>query len=333
MEQAIQHGADIIIRDWVRLRARERLLIVSSLNYATEVQAMQTAAKTVGATAEVLLLDDLHEQVGQYFDDREDTFDPYDAVIGATEYSLITTRAVKRVIARRHRFLSLPLSTRNGQSLLRYDFLNMSLPKSRIMADIIMRSYQNASKIHVTTDLGTSLDFTIEGRVPGFGFFNGCCHDGKGLASASVEVYVAPVETETSGTLILNGSMGYIGVVDRPVRIALRGGRIVEIEDSPSGRRLKEFLSHFHDPENMVIAAEFGIGLNTHSHCDGNCYIEDESTYGTFHIGFGRNIALGGVQDASGHYDLVTHTPTIYVDNRMIMDHGELTILEPSIYI
>lgn len=331
MEQTIQHGADIIIRDWVRLRARERLLIVSSLKYAAEVEAMQTAARAVRATAEVLLLDDLHEQVGQYFDDREDAFDAYDAVIGATEYSLITTRAVKRVVARHNRFLSLPLSTRSGQSLLSYDFLNMSLPKSRIMASIIMRSYVNASKIHVTTDLGTKLDFTIEGRTPGF--FNGCCHDGRGLSSASVEVYVAPVETETNGTLILDGSMGYIGVVDRPVRVELRGGKIVEIEDSPSGRRLKEFLSRFHDPENMVVAAEFGIGLNTHSRCDGNCYIEDESTYGTFHIGFGRNIALGGVQDASGHYDLVTHNPTIYVDNRMIMERGELTILEPSIYI
>ena len=42
---------------------------------------------------------------------------------------------------------------------------------------------------------------------------------------------------------------------------------------------------------------------------------------------------LGGVQDASGHYDLVTHAPCIYVDNRMIMDHGQLTVLEPSIYI
>ena len=86
MEQAIQHGANIIIKDWFRLRTRERLLIVSSLNYAAEVQAMQTAAKAVGATAEVLLLDDLHEQVGQYFDDREDAFDPYDAVI--SEYSV-----------------------------------------------------------------------------------------------------------------------------------------------------------------------------------------------------------------------------------------------------
>lgn len=220
MEQAIQHGADIIIRDWVRLRAGERILIVSSQKYAVEVAAMQQAAQAVGSVADVLMLDDLHEQVGQYFDDREDAFDPYNAVIGAAEYSLITTRAVKRVIARRNRFLSLPLSTSNGQSLLSYDFLNMSLPKSRIMASIIMACYQNASHIHVTTELGTNLDFNIEGRAPGF--FNGCCHDGKGLSSASVEVYVAPVESDTNGTLILDGSMGYIGIVDSPVRVELR---------------------------------------------------------------------------------------------------------------
>lgn len=220
MEQAIQHGADVIIRDWVRLRAGERILIVSSQKYAVEVAAMQQAAQAVGSVADVLMLDDLHEQVGQYFDDREDAFDPYNAVIGAAEYSLITTRAVKRVIARRNRFLSLPLSTSNGQSLLSYDFLNMSLPKSRIMASIIMACYQNASHIHVTTELGTNLDFNIEGRVPGF--FNGCCHDGKGLSSASVEVYVAPVESDTNGTLILDGSMGYIGIVDSPVRVELR---------------------------------------------------------------------------------------------------------------
>ena len=232
MEQAIQHGADVIIRDWVRLRAGERILIVSSQKYAVEVAAMQQAAQAVGSVADVLMLDDLHEQVGQYFDDREDAFDPYNAVIGAAEYSLITTRAVKRVIARRNRFLSLPLSTSNGQSLLSYDFLNMSLPKSRIMASIIMACYQNARHIHVTTELGTNLDFNIEGRVPGF--FNGCCHDGKGLSSASVEVYVAPVESDTNGTLILDGSMGYIGIVDSPVRVELRGGRIVEIEDNAS---------------------------------------------------------------------------------------------------
>ena len=36
----IEHGAAIIIRDWVQLRARERLLIVSSRRYQTEADAL-----------------------------------------------------------------------------------------------------------------------------------------------------------------------------------------------------------------------------------------------------------------------------------------------------
>ncbi len=58
------------------------------------------------------------------------------------------------------------------------------------------------------------------------------------------------------------------------------------------------------DPR-IYIAGELGIGLNSCSNCLGNCYIEDESAYGTFHVGLGRNIALGGVQNAKGHFDLV----------------------------
>ena len=72
------------------------------------------------------------------------------------------------------------------------------------------------------------------------------------------------METETNGTLILDGSMGYIGVVSSPVKVELRRGRIVDIENNESGRRLKEFLRRFKDPEDMVVAAEFGIGrVNT----------------------------------------------------------------------
>lgn len=331
MEQDLGHGARIIIRNWVRLRAWEKLLIVSSQRYAPEVEALRAAAREIGSRVEVMMLDEMSMHVGSYFDTRETAFAPYNAIIGATEYSLITTKAVKYAISHRKRFLSLPLSTNNGQSMLSYDFLNMDTRKSKIMAETIMDRYASSSKVRITTALGTNLTFSKEDRPAGF--FNGCCRDGKGLSSASVEVYVPIIEDKTEGTLILDGSMGYIGLVSSPVAIEIKEGRIVSIEQNESGRKLTEFIHRFRDPEEMVVAAELGIGLNTFSRCCGNCYIEDESAYGTFHIGFGRNIALGGVHEASGHYDLVTHNPTIFVDNRMIMDRGQVTILEPMIYI
>lgn len=326
----IRKGAEIIIRDWVCLRGRERLLIVSSRRYQAEIRALEAAAGQISSHVDVMLLDELSMYVGAYFNEREDAFDAYDAIIGAAEYSLITTKAVKRAISRKKRFLSLPLSTNDEKSMLSYDFLRVDTAKSKIMASVMLEYFQSASKIDIKTALGTELHLCMKGRKAGF--FNGCCRDGKGLSSASVEVYVPIVEDRTQGTFVLDGSMGYIGMVDSPVLLRLYGGKITEIENNCSGRKLKEYLGRFHD-ERMYTASEFGIGLNTCSRCRGCCYIEDESAYGTFHIGFGRNIALGGVQDAVGHFDLVAHNADIFVDNQMIMEHGRITMLEPHIYI
>lgn len=326
----IGQGARIIIRDWVQLRSRERLLIVSSRRYQTEADALLHAARQVSSHIDIMMLDELSIYAGAYFNGRENAFDDYDAVIGAAEYSLITTKAVRRVISRKKRFLSLPLSTNDNRSMLSYDFLKADTVKSKIMAAAILDYYQSASRIDIKTPLGTNLNLCTKGRRAGF--FNGCCRDGKGLSSASVEVYVSIVETMTRGTLILDGSMGYIGTVESPVAIQICDGKITSIEDNPSGRRLKEYISLFQD-DRMLTASEFGIGLNTYSKCCGRCYIEDESAYGTFHIGFGRNIALGGIQDAVGHFDLVAHNADIYIDNQMVMDHGKITVLEPHIYI
>lgn len=142
-------------------------------------------------------------------------------------------------------------------------------------------------------------------------------------ASASFEVYIPPVETETNGRIVLDGSLGYIGLVREPLELIFEHGYLTKIGDTPDGERLRAYIEGFGDRE-MYCAAEFGIGLNEVSRCRGVSYIEDESTYGTFHIGFGRNLALGGAHDAAGHFDIVPLRPTITADGRTIMREGEV---------
>ena len=128
--------------------------------------------------------------------DRNETiFDPYTAIIAATEYSLVTTRAAKRAIQKKKKFLSLPLSTNDGKSMLTYEFLAMDTKKSRLMAKIVMKYLRQSSKVHITTPAGTDLSIGKSGRKPGF--FNGVLKDGKGYSSASIEVYVPIEETKT----------------------------------------------------------------------------------------------------------------------------------------
>jgi leucyl aminopeptidase (aminopeptidase T) len=135
-------------------------------------------------------------------------------------------------------------------------------------------------------------------------------------------VYIPPVETETHGRVILDGSMGYIGLVKKPLELGFEKGYLTYIEPTEDGKKLRDFMESFGDPE-MYCAAELGIGLNQLSRCRGSSYIEDESAYRTFHIGFGRNLALGGDHNAAGHFDIVVHNPTIITGESVLMKDGE----------
>lgn len=329
MTQKMKRGARIIIQDWMRVKPWDRLLIVTTREHLPEALAMKECAKGRVKSVNTLIVEDMGRHVGVFFDTNEEVFDPYTAIIAATEYSLVTTKAAKRAIEKHRKFLSLPLSTNDGRSMLEYDFLMMDTKKSRLMEKVIMKYLRHSTQIHVTTSAGTDLHFGKEGRNPGF--FNGVIKDGRGYSSASIEVYVPIEETKTEGIFILDGSLGYIGKAEEPTRIQFEKGRIVDIEDTVTGRRLKTYMEDYHD-ERIYIGGEFGIGLNALSKCLGHCYIEDESAYGTCHIGLGRNIALGGVQNASGHFDLVCKEPDIYVDNRQIMQQGKIIVPEPVGY-
>ena len=325
----MERGARIIIKDWVRIKPWDRLLIVTSKEYRAEARELRKQAFGRARSVNVLLVENKGRHVGMFFDDNETVFDPYTAIIAATEYSLVTTRAAKRAISQHKKFLSLPLSTNNGRSMLEFDFLMMDTKKSRLMAKVIMKYLRHSSGLHVTTQAGTDLYMGKRGRNPGF--FNGVIKDGKGYSSASIEVYVPIEETKTEGIMMLDGSLGYIGRAEEVTRIEFREGRIAKIEETPTGIRLKEYMKAYKD-SRIYIGGEFGIGLNSYSRCVGDCYIEDESAYGTFHIGLGRNLALGGVQNAKGHFDLVCLEPDFYADNRMLMQEGKIILPEPNVY-
>lgn len=273
----MERGARIIIKDWVRIKPWDRLLIVTSKEYRAEARELRKQAFGRARSVNVLLVENKGRHVGMFFDDNETVFDPYTAIIAATEYSLVTTRAAKRAISQHKKFLSLPLSTNNGRSMLEFDFLMMDTKKSRLMAKVIMKYLRHSSGLHVTTQAGTDLYMGKRGRNPGF--FNGVIKDGKGYSSASIEVYVPIEETKTEGIMMLDGSLGYIGRAEEVTRIEFREGRIAKIEETPTGIRLKEYMKAYKD-SRIYIGGEFGIGLNSYSRCVGDCYIEDESAYG-----------------------------------------------------
>lgn len=317
----IQTGISIVMNRWLEVRRGELILLITDESHLREKVAFERWARSQDAVLKTQVLRSEQVQRGEVIDAILPLLESANVIVGATDYSFITVRPVTDAVARGARFLSLPLSCSDGSSLLENDFVDMNPAWSRRMANKLMHALRRCDEIRVTTRLGTQLTFRKRDR--GVGCYYGMAERRGSVSSASFEVYVPIEEDQTEGKLILDGSLGYLGLVQSPVEITFRRGRLSADRTAPDGDRLMRYIESFHS-EPMYSAAEFGIGLNTVSRCRGVSYIEDESAYGTFHIGMGRNLSLGGKQDAAGHFDIVTHRPTIWAGQQMIMKDGEI---------
>lgn len=326
----IEKGAHAVIADWLRIRKGQSICIVTSSMHLQECEYLKAEAEKEGAEACILKVEQEGLHVGDYFDEHPDIFLPYDIIIGAADYSIITTKAADVALEHGKKVLSLPLSTNSNRSMLSLDFMFMDPMEAKIMAETAIGMIGKAERVHITTRSGTDLYIGIKDRP--ISYFNGNFWPRHPFSSASFEIYCPIIEDSTEGTLVCDGSFGYIGKVQEPVTIEWKNGRIISIEDNEEGNRLKTYFESYND-DQMYVAGELGIGLNEMSRCVGECYIEDESTYGTFHIGVGRNIGLGGKHEASGHFDLVTWHPTITFDDRLIMKDGSFVMPKDRSYM
>lgn len=319
-EEKALAGARCIIQNWIEAKENEVLHFITDENHIEEGKVFEIAALECGVIPKITILSSDGVQSGEVIEKMKNTMYYSDVIIGATHYSFITTEAVDYALKKGSRFLSFPMHTNNKSSIFERDFIRMSSKTAMKMGRPVVNKITKAENVIVKTKKGTNVAFSVKGRKAGI-FAGSCTRRGR-VASSSFEVYVPIVETMTKGVVIADGSLGYLGAIKSPIELIFEAGYLVEINGKEDATRLKRYMESFNDKE-IYCAAELGIGLNTKSKCEGVCYIEDESTYGTFHIGFGRNIALGGNHEAKGHFDIVTHAPDIFADSVMIVGDGE----------
>jgi hypothetical protein len=176
---------------------------------------------------------------------------------------------------------------------------------------------RGSSSAYITTSLGTDLRMSLVGRewktdtglLRGQGVFGNL---------PGGEIYIAPIEDSTEGVLVIDKSLPGL-LLSEPVRMVFEKGRVTQIEGGPGAVYLKKAIAQH--GESMRVVAELGIGTNPQARLQGNI-ITDEKVLGTIHVAIGRNDFLGGKNVAPAHIDGVVSQPTVWVDDRILMDKG-----------
>jgi leucyl aminopeptidase (aminopeptidase T) len=181
----------------------------------------------------------------------------------------------------------------------------------------------SAKEITLTSSNRTNLNFKVEGRIafPDTGILNNPGDFGNLPAG---EVYLAPVEEETYGNLVIEYAPTF--KLKSPLNLIIREGKVIEIEGKDD---YKFFLKKkFKEIKNSDMVGELGIGTNEEAR-DALNILEAEKIKGSVHVALGDNNGFGGKIKASFHQDYVIFNPTLKIkfsskEEKIIIENGKI---------
>lgn len=312
----LRSAALIAVRDCMGVRPGERVLVVTDAPLRTIGYATFEAAREL--TTEVLLVEMTPRQSNGAEPPAEVAalMTQFDVVLCPTSKSLTHTDSRRAASAKGVRVATLPGVTEEVMvRCMNADYTEIAARTFRI-CDLMRQT----KVVRVTAPAGTDVTLPIEGREAhaSSGLFRE-----KGLWGnlPTGEAYLAPLEGLSNGIVVVDGSMASVGMVDQPIRIVVKDGYATDITGGASARRLVELLEP-HGKDARTVA-EFGVGTNDRAILTG-VILEDEKVMGTIHIAFGDNKSMGGSVRVASHLDGLIKQPTVWFDDRKVMEGGRL---------
>lgn len=238
------------------------------------------------------------------------------AIIAPTSKSISHTRARMEASLSGTRIATLPGVTEDV--LLRgmlADYEKIAL-RTQKLATILSK----AKKARIETENGTSVSFNLSNR--GAHADTGVIQKPGSFSNLPAgEAYIAPIEGDSDGTIVFDGSFGGIGTLREPIKIEIKEGYVSSLSGGKEAEELKKIFEKAGKSGTNV--AELGMGTNEKAEISGNI-LEDEKVMGTLHVAFGDNSTFGGLIESSIHLDGVIKSPTLYIDDIKIMEKGRL---------
>ncbi len=213
--------------------------------------------------------------------------------------------------------------------------------ESELIADLLTKG----SSLRITSDEGTDITIDITGLVgnPNDGFL--WDPDKKEwrnikwvLLPPSQPGLVLPTGS-SNGVIAADGFILYEPAYNHetpksPLRIRVEKSWITEISGDPlTSTRLKNWLESF-APDKTPYHGPVHCNIGTNPRAMLTQHQEFERLRGTITFGWGDNSMLGslkgqtfGLVKSPVHWDCMILRPTLYIDNRKIIDHGVMPSL------
>lgn len=302
------------------LQKSESFLIISNPSRKEEGSRIQEAAQSMGVEARMMLLNE------DVLNEKDLPSEIKGAILGAKvclfSVSYDQTQALGHIQAKKEAinkggrigFLTKSLDDFHKDKIERISGI------SRHLADRLSQ----AKVARIETGDKRVLTMKLDDR-PALALDNLLVNPGDwGALPDFSEAAVAPLEGKIDGEYYADGMAVGIGLLDPPMHLRIKDGRVTEISGGQVARRFESQLELVGDDCAFMIA-ELGLGANPYDSTLSGTF-EDKKLMGTIHIGLGDNRNLHGCQACPMHTDVLTRKPSLFLDGEEVIRSGRMIL-------
>ena len=317
MGEDLDKAVRAVVRDCLGVGDGEEVLVICNPATRELGERMQVEAREAGGDAVLALMEERASHAAEPPRSVAAAMAAADVVLAPTVQSLSHTEARAAATAAGVRLATLPGVT--AEMLARV--MSADMEGLRRKGNAVAAALEGGSEVRITCANGSDLRLGLEGRhaIPDTGDLRAAGAWGNLPCG---EGFVAPLEGTGEGTLVVDGSIAAVGLVDEPVPLTISEGHLTAA-GGEAGERLMELLT-VHGPDGTNVA-ELGIGTNEKAILTGEV-LEDEKILGTAHVAFGASASMGGTVQVPVHLDCVITRPTVEVNGEAIVRDGELLV-------
>ncbi len=309
----LMKGARTVVTDCLNIKPYEKVLIVTDNKMMRIARALYDASREINFDTILMVTEPTGRNGAEPSEIVAQAMKSSNVVIAPTSYSITHTKARIEACKAGVRVASMPHVT---EFSFRKGGLTADYHEVRKLTENMFSAVKNSNSIEVTSENGTNVSFPIEGRE--WKKDTGIIHKHRDVSNLpGGEVYIAPVETETSGKIVFD----FFGLAKGELELQVENGAVKEVKGEA-----KPLLKIFNQLGGKArVIGEFGIGTNPKAKVTANT-LEAEKCMGTCHFALGGNIGMGGINDVAFHADGIIKDPTVKVDNKLIIENGKWKI-------
>jgi leucyl aminopeptidase (aminopeptidase T) len=311
----LREGAETIVEQCLKIREDEEVLVLNDGNDEDLINSLLEVLENKDIEHELLIYEEPDNHGEEPPGQVAEIMKQVDVVIAPTKKSLSHTDARTEACEADTRVATLPGITEEiWNTSLQADYDRVAEISEKVYSML-----EETEEVRIETPSGTDLKFLIE--IENFHRDTGLIHNPGEFGNLPAGEADGGI-TDAEGTLVTD----HFPFAEEGTEIEIKDNEAVAVKEDEES----DLSEAFEDIEGARTVAEFGFGTNPEATLIGNI-LQDEKVLGTVHIAFGDNTSYIQGEKANLcqiHWDTICDSPTVWFDDRKVLDRGEPVFLD-----